>query len=241
MKLIFGNWKMNASAQSIKKFEKDFFAQELPKNTKFGIAVPFLYLQKMNEIFQKKCEIGVQNVSFADFGEFTGEISASMIEDAKAKFCLVGHSERRHKFGETNEVINQKLQKLQTTKTKMILCIGETKEEYEQKKTKRVLKAQLEKCLKNVQPKNLIVAYEPVWAIGTGLTPTPKIVEDTVLYIKKVLTSLFGENKILVLYGGSVKPENAKALLGNKVVDGALVGGASLDAKKFVEIGKNCA
>ncbi len=241
MKYVFGNWKMNGSFDDIKKFKKEFFSLKLPKNTKFGIAVPFVYLQKMNEIFSKKCEIGVQNVGFADFGEFTGEISAKMLEDTKAKFCLVGHSERRHKFGETNEVVNQKLLSLQKTKTKAILCVGETKEEFEQKKTKKVLKTQLEKCLKNVGVKNLIVAYEPVWAIGTGLTPTAKIVEDTILYVKKVLNQIFGENEILVLYGGSVKPENANALLKSKAVDGALVGGASLDAKKFVEIGKNIA
>lgn len=239
MKYIFGNWKLNGSLKEIDKFEKEFSASQMPKNVKFGLAVPFVYLQKMSQIFEKKCEIGAENVSFANSGEFTGEISATMLEDVKAKFCLVGHSERRHKFGETNEIVNQKLLNLQQTKLKTILCIGETKDEFEQKKTKQVLKSQLQKGLKNASAKNLIVAYEPVWAIGTGLTPTAKIVEDTVLYIKKVLNQIFGENKILVLYGGSVKPENANQLLKSKFVDGALVGGASLCAKKFVEIGKN--
>lgn len=241
MKHVFGNWKMNGSFSDIKKFEKEFFSVDFPKNVKFGIAVPFVYLQKMSEIFAKKCEIGVQNVCFAEIGEFTGEISAKMIADTKAKFCLVGHSERRQKFAETNEMINQKLLKLQAEKVKAILCVGETKEEFEQKKTKKVLKMQLEKALKNANSKNLIVAYEPVWAIGTGLTPTAKIVEDTICYVKKVLTQIFGENNIKVLYGGSVKPENAHNLLSSKIVDGALVGGASLSAKKFVEIGKNIA
>lgn len=239
MKYVFGNWKMNMLLDDVKKFSKSFNAQKLPKNIKYGLAVPYVFLHQMNQLVGKKCDIGAENTSFAKFGEYTGEISSEMLFDQGVKFCLVGHSERRHKLGETDEEINEKMKRLFEFNITPVLCVGETKEEYEGKKTKRILKSQLQKALKGINENNFMVAYEPVWAIGTGLTPTKQEICDTIGYIKKVL-SLITNKDIKVLYGGSVKPENVKMILSNNV-DGVLVGGASLDAIKFVDIGKNLA
>ncbi len=240
MKYIYGNWKENNTLRDVNLFISEFKKQKMPNDVCFGLAVPYLYLQKMNKKLQKKCEIGVQNVSFSEKGEFTGEISAKMLCDFNCSFSLVGHSERRQKFKETNEEINQKMLRCFDFGIMPILCVGETKEEKDENKTKKVLKMQLTKCLKDIPTsKKFMVAYEPVWAIGTGVTPSPKDVEENVSYIKKVLSENIKVSGICVLYGGSVNPQNAKELLNGKSVDGALVGGASLNAKKFVDIGKN--
>lgn len=242
MKYIFGNWKENHTMQDVIEYIKEFKRQTLPQDVHYGLAVPYLYLQKMNKKLSKKCEIGVQNVSFSEKGEFTGEVSAKMLVDFKCNFCLVGHSERRQKFKETNEEINQKVLRCFENGIMPILCVGETKEEKDEGKTKKVLKTQLTKCLKDIPlAKNFMVAYEPVWAIGTGVTPTPKDIEENISYVKKVLEDSIKKVGVCVLYGGSVNPQNAKELLNGKSVDGALVGGASLNAKKFVDIGKNLA
>lgn len=230
---------MNFLDQDVNKFIKDFKKEKKPANVEFGLAVPFLHLQKMVKKLQKKCFIGAQNVCYAESGAYTGETSAKMLADKKTCFSLVGHSERRTKFLETNEQINQKIKLLLNNGIMPLLCVGETKEERAEKKTKRVLKTQLTKALKDVpNGKKFIIAYEPVWAIGTGITPEKSEIVENISYIKKVLS----ENNYLgicVLYGGSVNPENAKSLLGDDIIDGALVGGASLDAKKFVNIAVN--
>ncbi len=242
MKYIFGNWKENHTMNDVLSYIKEFKKQKLPLDVCYGLAVPYLYLQKMNQKLSKKCKIGVQNVSFSEKGEFTGEISAKMLTDFSCDFSLVGHSERRQKFKETNEEINKKIEMCFNNGIMPILCVGETKEEKEEGKTKKVLKTQLTKCLKDINlSKQFMVAYEPVWAIGTGLTPTPKEIEDNIAYIKKVLEENIKKVGVCVLYGGSVNPQNAKELLNGKSVDGALVGGASLNAKKFIDIGKNLA
>ena len=242
MKYIFGNWKENNTLSDVNAYIKEFKKQSLPADVHYGLAVPYLYLQKMNKKLSKKCEIGVQNVSFSEKGEYTGEISAKMLSDFSCSFSLVGHSERRQKFKETNEEINQKVLMCFENGIMPILCVGETKQEKDEGKTKKVLKTQLTKGLSGIPlSKQFIVAYEPVWAIGTGLTPTPKEIEENIKYVKKVLEENIKKIGITVLYGGSVNPQNAKELLNASCVDGALVGGASLNAKKFVDIGKNLA
>ena len=242
MKYIYGNWKENNTLKDVLSYIKQFKKQKLPKNIHFGIAVPYLYLQKMNQKLSKKCEIGVQNLSFSQNGEYTGEVSAQMLCDFGCSFSLVGHSERRQKFKETNEEINQKVLSALQNGIMPILCVGETKQEKDENKTKKVLKTQLTKCLKGVSSsKNFMVAYEPVWAIGTGVTPTKDEIEANVSYIKKVLEEDIKKIGVCVLYGGSVNPQNAVELLSGKSVDGALVGGASLNAIKFVDIGKKLA
>ena len=242
MKYIFGNWKENNTLAEVQAYIKDFKKQNLPSDVHYGLAVPYLYLQKMNKKLSKKCEIGVQNVSFSEKGEYTGEISAKMLVDFDCSFCLVGHSERRQKFKETNEEINKKILMCFENGIMPILCVGETKEEKDDGKTKKVLKTQLTKCLQGIPlSKQFMVAYEPVWAIGTGVTPTSKEIEENILYVKKVLEENVKKIGVCVLYGGSVNPQNVRELLNSSSVDGALVGGASLNAKKFVDIGKNLA
>ena len=240
MKFIYGNWKLNGSECEVDSFVKAFKKIRKPSNVEFGLAVPFLYIEKMMKKLSKKCAIGAQNVCYAEKGAYTGEISSKMLADKRVNFSLVGHSERRTQFFETNEQINQKIKLLFNSGVMPLLCVGETKEEREQKKTKKVLKLQLTKALKDIpKGKKFIVAYEPVWAIGTGLTPEKAEIIENISYIKKVLTENINYPGISVLYGGSVKPENAKELLSSDVIDGALVGGASLNAEKFVNIAIN--
>ncbi|MBQ8761884.1 MAG: triose-phosphate isomerase [Clostridia bacterium] len=243
MKFIFGNWKMNHNSKSCDEYIKIFKKQKV-SNVKFGIAVPYVYLEKVSKKLRKNCLIGAQNCSAYEKGAFTGDISASMLKDLGIDFCLVGHSERRTKFFETDEDVNLKIKQLVQNNITPMLCIGETLQQYEAKETKKVLKKQLEKALKNIEAsslKKLIIAYEPVWAIGTGKTADSKTINNIIEYIKKELVKLLGEtgSKIKVLYGGSVTDENANELIHNPIVDGALVGGASLDAVKFTNIGRN--
>ena len=237
MKYIFGNWKMNNTSIEVKDFIKSF---KPPKeDAVFGIAVPFPYIKEMQKKLGKKAQIGAQNVSFAESGAYTGEISAKMLADCGASFCLVGHSERRQIFGETNEWCREKVKALQSRNIMPVLCIGETLQENEQKKTKSVLKSQLKIGLSKADfSKKIIIAYEPVWAIGTGKTPTKKEVDQTISYIKEYINKEFKQN-LKVLYGGSVKASNAKELLSGDIVDGALIGGASLKVNEFLEIAKS--
>ncbi len=233
MKYVYGNWKMNNTLSDVQNFKKQF-KKIKEKNIEFGISVPFLFLQEIQGI--KNCKIGAQNVSFEKKGAFTGEISAKMLAEFKVDFCLIGHSERRQ-MGETDKEINEKLKRLNEENIMPVLCVGESLEEYESKRTKQVLKKQLFGALKNVQLKDIIIAYEPVWAIGTGQTPTMAEVVKIVQYIKDLVSKYFNK-EVKVLYGGSVNLQNSKEFLSEKIVDGALIGGASLSAENFINIGK---
>lgn len=238
MKYLIGNWKMSISKDGIKKFLKDLKSIKFPKSLRLGIACPNVYIQDLQPEFSKiGWKTGSQNVSYAQSGAYTGEVSAQMLNDKKVDFCLVGHSERRTLFFEDNKMVNQKLVQLLSQKLTPILCIGETLEEFEKKLTKRVLSKQLKEGLKGIEdPKDLIVAYEPVWAIGTGKSANTNDIKSCTIFIKQTLKKLYPNKKIAVLYGGSVKPENAKQIFELDCVDGALVGGASLDCKKFFGI-----
>lgn len=243
MKYLYGNWKMNHISSDVDTFIKSFNRIKLDDDIAYGIAVPFVHIEKMVKKVGQKAQIGAENVAFAEKGAFTGEISAEMLTDFDVDFCLVGHSERRHVFNETDEEVNKKVKLLIKNGITPVLCIGETLEEFEAGKTQTVLKNQLKNGLKGIKDElcGLIVAYEPVWAIGTGKTATKQGIIKNIKFIKKCLVELLNKDgaSVPVLYGGSVKPENAAELLSDAVVDGALVGGASLDAKQFVEIGKN--
>ncbi len=240
MKYIFGNWKMNNCSADIDMFASAFENQEVSEEIIYGLALPFPYIKEGVQKLGSKCMIGAQNTSFAEKGAWTGEVSASMLADCGVQFCLVGHSERRTLFQEKNNEINQKIQQLLNCDITPMLCIGETEEAYQEGKTQEVLKNQLSEGLNGLEvASKIIIAYEPVWAIGTGRTPTPEEIKQTFIFIKKTLKEMFGENEIKVLYGGSVKPSNAESLLSNELIDGALVGGASLVAKDFLDIGKN--
>jgi triosephosphate isomerase (TIM) len=191
-----------------------------------------------------KLDIGMQNMYTKEEGAFTGEISPKMVKDCGSKYILIGHSERRHVFGESDELINQKVKTAYQYGLKPVLCIGELLQDYEKGITKDVCRSQLEKDLKDVTPaqmNDMVIAYEPVWAIGTGKVATPEIAESTQKYCREVLENLYGKeiaDKTPILYGGSVKPDNAAGLINQPNIDGVLVGGACLVADSFLAIAR---
>lgn len=234
MKYLLGNWKMNMSQREIEQFSRDFDTLGLC-NVYVGIAVPSVYFG-LCSMMKNEMHIGLQNCSEHDDGAYTGEISAKMVADVMADFCLVGHSERRQYFGETDEIVNEKIKKLQKFMVTTVLCVGETLEQYEAGKTKEILATQVEKALDGVQClTEIIVAYEPVWAIGTGRTPAAQEIENNIQFLQEKLYEIKGK-KIPVLYGGSVKPSNINEIMAIECVDGVLVGGASQKAEDFTAL-----
>ena len=245
-KIIAGNWKQNGNLKESINLTKDILAKVKRNKYKHEIIIfpPSLYVLETQKINKDNIiKIGSQNVSAFNNGAYTGEISASMLKDSNIKYCLVGHSERRHIIFESDKICSDKASRLYENNIKIIYCIGETLADYKSKKTKAVLKKQIQYLFKNIgekinnKPNNIIFAYEPVWAIGTGLVPTPRELFHTFNYIRKTVDSSGKKNKsIKLLYGGSVSPENASSLMNTNYVDGLLVGGASLIPKKFIAI-----
>ena len=245
-KIIAGNWKQNGNLKKstklandiIKKIKKGKFAHDII------IFPPTIYLHPVQKINKDNVlKMGSQDVSAFDNGAYTGEVSASMLKDSKVNYCLVGHSERRHIINESEKILSEKVLKLYQSNIKIIYCIGETLDEYRGKKTKHILKKQIQFLFKknkshiNKKPSNIIIAYEPVWAIGTGLVPSSGELSSTFKFIRTLLDKMSKPNKaIKILYGGSVSPENASALMMTNYMDGLLIGGASLNAKKFIAI-----
>ena len=210
-----------------------------------GILVcpPFTALGAVSaEIKGSNVSLGAQNMHFRDSGAFTGEISASMLKEIGVEYVILGHSERRHVFGEDDSLINKKVKTAISNGLKAILCVGETLEERENGKMEDIISGQIGNCLEGIDNMdNIVIAYEPVWAIGTGKTATPLEAEEVHLVIRKLLGSIFDDEVsegVSILYGGSVKPDNIKKLISQDNIDGVLVGGASLDAKSFSEIVK---
>jgi len=207
-----------------------------------AICPPFTSLSPVHrEIQETKILLGAQNVHYESSGAFTGEISATMLISCGCKLVILGHSERRRLFGEDNQLINKKIQTALNAGLVPILCVGETIEQREQNITSDVIRTQLTESLDRVHltGDNLIIAYEPVWAIGTGKTATPEQVVSVHRLIRTILTERYSKDiaeKTRILYGGSIKPENAKTLFPEPEIDGGLVGGASLDAGKFIRI-----
>ena len=184
-------------------------------------------------------EVGAQNVHWEDQGAFTGEISPPMIKELGIEWTLVGHSERRQYFGETDETVKKRAQSHLKHGLKVVLCIGETKAEREAAKTETVIERQLKNGLPDLPNERLFIAYEPVWAIGTGLTATPEQAEEAHAFVRKCLTERYGKEfaaKMLILYGGSVTPENVSGLLSKPNVDGGLVGGASVKPASYLSL-----
>lgn len=244
--VIAGNWKM------FKKLnEADAFASEFVKNVR-GVAdrdiiicPPFVYLQRLVEAFKgSSVKIGAQNVFWEDQGAYTGEVSAPMLKSLEVTYVIIGHSERRQYFAETDETVNRRLIAALKGDLRPIVCIGETLTERETGNILAVLETQVRNGLKGLsvaQASNLIIAYEPMWAIGTGKTATPEIAQEAHAHIRKILAAQFGaeaSEKTIIQYGGSVKPDNIDALMAQKDIDGALVGGASLDGASFERIVK---
>lgn len=237
MKLIVGNWKMNQTAAQVKSFFE--VVNAAAKKQEAWIAPQALHVT-LALTLAKDIKIGAQNCSDHDSGAFTGENSPASLKDLGASFVLVGHSERRQLFHETNESCARKTTKALAHGLAVIYCVGETLAERESGATLAVVKKQLREGLQNVSwsGDQLVVAYEPVWAIGTGKVASPAQAQEVHAAIRSELAELYGEagKNVRLLYGGSVKPDNVQELMGQKDIDGALVGGASLKANDFLAL-----
>ena len=244
-KIIAGNWKQNGNLKSSVTLTKSTISALERMKCKHEVIIfpPSVYLIPIQKLVSKKIKLGSQNVSAYDNGAFTGEISASMLKDLKVNYCLVGHSERRHIINETERALSGKVTRLFENNIRIIYCIGETLEEYKGKKTKAILRHQIKSLIKQNKgnlkkhSKNLTLAYEPVWAIGTGLVPSMSELSDIFSFIRSTLNKADScYSSIKILYGGSVTPDNAAELMKTNHMDGLLVGGASLISKKFIDI-----
>ncbi|MBN2546486.1 MAG: triose-phosphate isomerase [Spirochaetes bacterium] len=243
--LIAGNWKMNLVPSKAKEF-----AEELVDNLKkinddiiVMVAPPFTALEGVSNIIKgSKIKLGAQNINDNEDGAYTGEISADMLLDIGVEYVIIGHSERRHIYNENNEFINKKVLKALSKGLKPILCVGELLSERETGDTEKVVREQVVKCLNGVsreQMVNLVIAYEPVWAIGTGKVATPEQAEEVHAFIRKLIEELYDKDTasdLIIQYGGSVKPDNIDGLMVKENLDGALVGGASLKVDSFCRL-----
>jgi len=241
--LVAGNWKLNGNKQSVTSLIEGILGgiQDVNK-AEVAVCPPYVYLpQVANMLKDSPIQWGAQNVSEHDSGAFTGEIAASMLTEFACKYTIIGHSERRSIYGETDNQIVQKFVALKTAGIRPILCVGELLEEREAGKTEEVVGRQVDAVL-NVagieQFKNTVIAYEPVWAIGTGVTATPEQAQDVHAFIRQRLAAKDSDiaNGVQILYGGSVKPDNAAELFAKQDIDGGLIGGASLQADGFLSI-----
>lgn len=246
--IIAGNWKMNKNisesidlANSIKRSLYDVEEVEIV------VCPPFTSLSDVNEItMDTNIKLGAQDCFWQTEGAFTGEVSAVMLKNVGCEYCIIGHSERRQFFGETNETVNKKLKVLLKENIKPIVCVGEKLEERKSGKTFDVIKDHVVNSLAGISSEEMsrtVIAYEPVWAIGTGVNATKEQAEEAHKYIRTLLGQMHGDEvakSVRIQYGGSVKPENIKELILQEDVDGALVGGASLKADSFVQLVKNC-
>ena len=237
---LVANWKLNGSKEFNTQWALEFFRNFNGKNFSYlGIAPPSIYIDHIKAVLAgHEIKIGSQNIDLEESGARTGEISASMIKDLGCSFSIIGHSERRLLFQETNQMIGQKLIQANNNSIIPILCIGESAEENQSNNTHNVLEQQIVEALGNANKlSSLIIAYEPVWAIGSGKTPNPEQINSIHEMIKDVVQSRFPKIGLeSVLYGGSVNIENATSLFDQMNVDGALIGGASLDGREFALI-----
>jgi triosephosphate isomerase len=246
-KIIAANWKMNMTVAETEAFLEDFRLDiEEVQGVEIVIAPPFTALAKLSELLggSQKVRLGAQNMYYEMSGAYTGEISPAMLRELFVRYVILGHSERRAIFGETDALINKKLLTALASELKPILCVGETLEERDAGREKEVLETQLKGSLAGVsaeQMLDVVIAYEPVWAIGTGRNASPEQAQDAHAHVRSVIASLTDAataDKVRIQYGGSVKPANAETLLGQPDIDGALVGGASLEPRSFAEIVK---
>ena len=245
-KLIAANWKMYKNPAQTEEFFRAFLPLVFEHNRdEIVVCPPYVDLQAALESAKgSQIAVGAQDVYWKDEGAFTGEISSAMLVAVGCSHVLVGHSERRQYFGETDDTVNLKLKSALEHGLTPIVCVGEVLEEREAGLTEDVLRRQCLRAFNALSAKKaakLVIAYEPVWAIGTGKTATPQMAADAHLLIRGEAAKAFGEEfaaQLRILYGGSVKPENASALMSEEEIDGALVGGASLDAKSFAAIVK---
>lgn len=242
--LIAGNWKMYKTTAEAKAFAEEFSKLYKDTDVRAAICAPFTQLVALKEAFAgTNVKLGAQNVHFEDEGAFTGEISVEMLKEIGVDYCIIGHSERKEYFAETDETVNLKLKKLfSSSEIIPILCVGENLSEREAGNAFDVVEGQLKADLEGIDKADvskLVIAYEPIWAIGTGKTATPEQAGEMCAHIRNIVEKLYDENtcdSVIIQYGGSVKPENASEIMNMDEIDGALVGGASLDASKFIKI-----
>lgn len=246
-KIVAANWKMNMtqaeSARFVESFVRD--AGEIT-DVEVVIIPPFTAIAKVTEGLGRaqNIKVGAQDMYWEKNGAFTGEISAALLRDLFVHYVVLGHSERRSLFGETDEVVNRKVRAALEAKLRPIVCIGETLEQRDKGNVEKILATQLRGSLAGLTPKELqetVIAYEPVWAIGTGRNATPAQAQEAHAFIRHTLSEIADETaaeRVRLQYGGSVKPENARELMSQADIDGALVGGASLDPRSFSQIVK---
>lgn len=240
-KLLLGNWKMNKLASEAKQFavaSSPLVEKAKLHNIDLGVAPTYLSLSIVKENANKDMIVAAQNVHFNSSGAFTGEISIPMLKEFGINWALIGHSERRTYDNETNKKCHAKITALIANDMVPVYCVGETLSQFEANRTKEIVERQVREGLKDLTSasvKNLVVAYEPVWSIGTGKNASTEIVEEVCKFIRDTLKDIFGDvaDEIRILYGGSVKPENIRAYLSCPNVDGALVGGASLKIDSY--------
>ena len=241
--LVAGNWKLNGNKQSITGLLEGILGgiQDV-KKAEVAVCPPYVYLSQVADMLKDSpVQYGAQNVCEHDSGAYTGEVSASMIKEFGSKYAIIGHSERRSIYGENDDLIVKKFAALKNSGIIPILCVGELLEEREGGKTEEVVGRQIDAVL-NVagieQFKNTVIAYEPVWAIGTGVTASPEQAQEVHAFIRQRLAAKDAgiAEGVQILYGGSVKPDNAAELFAKPDIDGGLIGGASLDAAGFLSI-----
>ncbi|MFN3385166.1 MAG: triose-phosphate isomerase [Candidatus Thermochlorobacter sp.] len=248
-KFVAGNWKMNktvAGSIALASEVLRHLGTDLP--CEVALAPTFVSLEVVHQVIKgTPIKLAAQNCHYENEGAFTGEISAEMLKSVGCDYVILGHSERRQYFGETDTIINRKVKKVLSESMHAILCVGETLEEREQNRTEAVVEAQIRGCLEGVSANDMqrvVIAYEPVWAIGTGKTATPEQAEEVHRFIRRLISTMYeaevAEN-LTIQYGGSVKGSNAKELFAMPNIDGGLIGGASLRAEEFAQIVKSIA
>jgi triosephosphate isomerase len=242
--VICGNWKMNKTvAQSVQLAKEVVDSVRDIKKVTIAIAPTFLATASVAQVLKgTNVKLAVQDIHFEDQGAFTGKVSVDMIKELGVEMVILGHSEQRQFFGETDETVNKKVKKVLAAGLTPIICIGETLTEREGGVLETVLKTQISGAYQGIaesDAKKTIIAYEPVWAIGTGVVATDEQAQETQAYVRKVLSDIYGTNladSVTIQYGGSMKPSNAEGLLNQKDIDGGLIGGAALKATDFLGI-----
>ena len=242
--VLIGNWKMHKTVDEARRFVQELLTSFQEKeNMQVGLAVPYTTLYPLSqELKGSPLLLGAQNMNDASEGAFTGEIAGSMLLEAGAQFVILGHSERRHLYKESNSFIHRKLVRAVEVGLKPILCIGETREQHEQELAYAVIEEQLKEGIKDLtaqQLQQLVIAYEPVWAVGTGQSADPSLVQSIHSFCRQILSTILDEEfaqTVVIQYGGSVTPANAEQLLEKPDIDGLLIGGASLSLESFLQI-----
>lgn len=240
--IIAGNWKMNNTIREGLQLVEEIKSHSLNNSVEAVLCVPFTLLKDVKQSIENtNIKLGAQNMHWEENGAFTGEISPLMLKELGVDYVIIGHSERRQYFNETDDSVNKKIKSALVHNIKPIVCVGETLEQRESNIEKDVVKSQILKAFEGIEEKdldNIVIAYEPIWAIGTGKTASSDDANNMLGFIRQIIGGKYGEkrNIIRIQYGGSVKPDNIKELMSKDDIDGALVGGASLKGQDFVNL-----